>query len=165
MRELSVLIIICLSLSCKQNQGPNKVNLVEDGPKKGQNQDSLSPFLLPRNFTPLQFIKLLKIENPKTSKLNFITIVDDFPENWITNKDIDSLIVYIKSKEKCYCFLNPLSSFIPNDYSELGGYIIEMVNSYKLNEKLSFGLYSCPKLTNSSADELIEWWNSTKDKY
>jgi hypothetical protein len=164
MRELVVLIIICLTISCGQNQKSSKVKFVEGGSKKEQNKDSLYPFILPRNFTPIQFINLLRIKNSKTSNFFFISIVDDFPENWITKKDIDSLIVFIKSKDKCYCFVDPLSSFIPNDYSELGGYIIEMINSYKRKETLSFGLYSCPKLDETNADELIEWWNSVNSR-
>ncbi|CAN5544684.1 hypothetical protein BH10BAC2_BH10BAC2_37860 [soil metagenome] len=90
---------------------------------------------------------------------------DDFPDFWVNANDIDTLITLVESKQKCYCFLNPLSSHIPfGDSADLGGYVIRIIKAYKENRRLSFGLYSCPKTNEKDAEELIKWWASQKQK-
>jgi hypothetical protein len=44
-------------------------------------------------------------------------MVDQFPIGWVKQYDIDTLVTLIKSTKKCYCFLNPLSSFVPLNQS------------------------------------------------
>ena len=109
--------------------------------------------------TPLGFIETMEIKNNQASNINVVTIVDSFPNDWLTKKDIDTLIKLVNSKEKCNCFLNPLSSYIPtNDSGEVGGYAIWLITAYKEKKKVSFGLNACPKVDKTVADRLIKWW-------
>ena len=89
-------------------------------------------------------------------------MTDEFEENWVKRTDIDSLLKLTKSKLKCDCFLNPLSSYIPSDSADLGGYAIALIKSYKDKKRMSFGLYSCPKTSDKEAEELITWWTHQK---
>ena len=73
------------------------------------------------------------------------------------------LQLLVKSKDKCNCFVSPLSSTIPfSDSADLGGYAIEFIKSFKENRKVDFGLYSCPKTNDTVADKLIQWWERKK---
>jgi hypothetical protein len=112
-----------------------------------------------RNHTPLSLIRVLSLRQNIQSRTNFITFnLDTIPDNWVKREYIDSLIPFVKSKERCFCLLNPYSSYIPNDSAELGGYVIKLIRSYKDKEKINFGLYSCPKADEREADELLKWW-------
>jgi hypothetical protein len=92
---------------------------------------------------------------------NFITISNNFPKNWVTKKDVDSLMKLISSKDKCKCVVNPLSSYLPtHDSANLGGYAILLVKSFKEKKKVDIGLHSCPITSNKDVAELKEWWNN-----
>jgi hypothetical protein len=114
-------------------------------------------WLTPESMTPLQFLATIK-QKDSSVPLGVLTMLDSFPEDWAKKKDIDTLIKLVNSREKCYCFLNPLSSHIPNDSADLGGYAIQLIESYKGKKKLSFGLYACPKTNKIQADKLVSWW-------
>ncbi len=93
----------------------------------------------------------------------FVTTSGDFPDKWIKTTDIDSLIKLVKSKEKCACLVNPLSSYIPIDSNaELGGYAIDMISSYREGRNFSFSLWTCPKESDQLADSLILWYSQRK---
>lgn len=118
-----------------------------------------SYLLTPKNMTPLDFIETMKIKSTQINNINVVTMADSFPNNWLTKKDVDTLINLINSKEKCNCFSNPLSSYIPtNDSAEIGGYAIWLIKSYKEKKKISFGLNACPKTDVVEADKLMKWW-------
>ena len=70
-----------------------------------------------------------------------------------------TVFVTLKSEEKCYCFLNPLSSFIPSDSATVGGYVIQLITAYQQEKRVTFGLYSCPKTNEFEADNIIKWWD------
>ena len=129
------------------------------GQSKSASKDSTSLFMTPKNMTPLGFIEALKPKDNLESKLGLVTMIDSFPSNWLTKKDIDTLIKLVNSKEKYNCLKNPFSSYIPiNDSADLGGYAIWLIKAYKENISVSFGLHFCPKSNKEDADELIRWW-------
>lgn len=122
-----------------------------------------SGFLKPKDFTPLEFLQLFKFRSDYP-KFYFVTIEDKFPSEWITEKQVDSLIHYVKSKDRAYCFVNPLSSYIPTDSAQLGGYAIKLISAYKEKITLEFGLYDCPMTDDKKAQQLIEWWTHEKNR-
>jgi len=124
--------------------------------------DSLG-FLTTKDLTPSSFLNIMQYKGNHDSAINVVTMYDDFPDQWVDSSDIDSLLTLIESKQKCYCFLNPLSSYIPfDDSADLGGYAIRIIKAYKENTRVSFGLYSCPKTNEKEVKELNKWWASQK---
>ena len=110
----------------------------------------------PQNFKPLDFLYLVKGEIPN---LNLITISNNFPDNWVRKNDIDSLMKLISSKQKCKCVVNPFSSYLPtNELSDLGGYAIFLIKSFKEQKKVNIGLHLCPKTSQTEVDILKKWW-------
>lgn len=88
---------------------------------------------------------------------------DKFPENWVNYKDIEKLIPLISSEKKCLNFMNVFSSHIPvNDYSNVGGYAILFINSYRTKSKVKMGLYNCPKTNKKAVNEILNWWKKYK---
>ena len=101
----------------------------------------------------------------KKNLINVSTIESDFPKDWIKSQHLDSLIALLESKEKCNCYLNPLSSYVPQDSAEVGGFAIEFIKAFKENKKVDLGLYSCPKVNQKEVTEIKSWWkkyNKTK---
>ena len=122
-------------------------------------QKSTSYWLTPQKMIPLSFMEAMRIKNNQVNKIPIVTMEDNFPNNWVTKKDIDTLIKLVNSREKCNCLLNPLSSYIPTkDIAELGGYAIWLIKAYREKRNVTFGLYACPKVNKVEADELILWW-------
>jgi hypothetical protein len=143
-----ILVLASLFSSCGKKENNNK----------NTNHKKLEyRFPSAKEYTPLGFIKAAK-KTVNDNPLNFINTQNDFPEDWITPEDIDSLISIIDSKEKCNCYKNPLSSYIPNDSAETGGFAIEFIKAFKENKKVDLGLYSCPKVNKEEAEELKKWW-------
>ncbi|RZK01857.1 MAG: hypothetical protein EOO46_19035 [Flavobacterium sp.] len=129
------------------------------GQKKTLSGQSTTHWLTPEKMTPLSFLHTMKIKGNQANHFAVLTMVDSFPKDWLTKKDIDTLVKLVNVKEKCSCFLNPLSSYIPtNDSAELGGYAIRLIKAYKEKRKVSFGLYACPKIEKGEGDALIRWW-------
>jgi hypothetical protein len=146
--KIQLLLLICalLLISCRKTESNN-------------NDDISQKYA--REYSPFSFISELK----KKNSINVSTIENDFSKNWIKKQHLDSLISLIESKEKCNCYVNPLSSYIPNDSAEVGGFAIEFVKAFKENRNVDLGLYSCPKVNLKEAKELKNWWkkyNETK---
>ena len=116
-------------------------------------------FIHPTRLTPSQFLSLVKSTH-FSDTLYFLTVIDDFPNYWVTKSHIDTLMTLINSNEKCGCIVNPLSSFIPNERADVGGYAIKLVNSFRTKQKLSFGLWACPRTNKKEVNVLIEWWKT-----
>ncbi len=112
-----------------------------------------------KDYSPLSFIKEAQKNIPQKS-LNFVLAMNDFPKDWVKTEDLDSLVAIIDSKEKCNCYLNPFSSYIPNDSAEVGGFAIEFIKAFKENKQVDLGLYSCPKINKKEAEEIKSWWKS-----
>ena len=162
------LLIILLFAACGPNKPASTENVVGSSQVTDyldslqQNSDSIH-WLTPGQFTPISFLNAVIKKSSKTSFLNVITMVDEFPVDWVKPSDVDTLVTLIKSTKKCNCFLNPLSSFIPtNENADVGGYAIIFLNSFRQKTKVSLGLYSCPQTNKKSADEIIKWWTKYK---
>ncbi len=129
-----------------------------------QNSDTVQ-WLTPNDFTPISFLKAVINQNDKDTLIYVITMVDEFPVDWVKQSDIDTLVTLIASTKKCNCFLNPLSSYIPtNKNADIGGYAIIFINSFRHKSKINLGLYSCPKTDKNSVEEINKWWTEYKQK-
>ena len=146
---LYILVSAFLSSSCEQKEPEKKSTKTHLGSLKYDFKSS-------KELNPLSFIRELKKEN----QLNVITIQNDFPKDWIKIQHLDSLILIVDSKEKCNCYLNPLSSTVPKDSAEVGGFAIEFIKAFKENKKVDLGLYICPKVDENEAEELKVWWKN-----
>jgi hypothetical protein len=127
---------------------------------------SHNPFPRPEQYDPITFIQAMS-KIGKWDRKKFIpcmTMVDEFPVDWVKREHIDTLITMLDSKDSCGCFLNPLSSYIPNGFAEKGAYAAIFIKSYKDNQAVSFGLYACPKIDEKLNKELIDWWKKTKNE-
>ncbi|GAA5024544.1 hypothetical protein GCM10011506_08240 [Marivirga lumbricoides] len=115
----------------------------------------------PEDYTPLSFIEEVRIRDGEHGDTLFrvLTMIDKFSNDWVKRNDIDTLMNLIQSTEKCACFLNPLSSYIPiDDYAEIGGFARLFIQSYKENQPIDLGLYLCPKVDKLKNEELTQWW-------
>jgi len=115
------------------------------------------PFLRVSDMKPMSFLKAVTTKEASSRQMDFLTIMDDFPKHWIKKTDIFKLGALLKSKEKCKCVVNPLSSYLPvNDSADLGGYAIMLLTAYKENKQISF-LWLCPTANEKKANQLLTW--------
>lgn len=121
-------------------------------------------FPKPENYTPLSFIKFVSqsIDNDSSKSYLGMSMTNEFPEGWVKEEHLEDLFELLDSKEECGCFLNPLSSYIPTGKAEIGGYARIFLKSFKDEEKVDLGLYSCPKVAQNINEELKEWLNKRK---
>ena len=96
-------------------------------------------------------------------KKNFITIEKEFPADWVKSPDVDTLLSLIESTDRCRCVLNPISSYIPEEKANLGGYAILILNSYRNNKPLKFYLWACPTTNMKDVKEILIW-NKSREK-
>ena len=165
---IKYLLFTCafIIVSCGQNrlghiQMTNSDTSDKKVTEKSRTTDT-SYWLSPKTLKPFTFLEIMKKKRTTANDFDVIVMIDSFPDNWVRREDIDSLMTLVGSKEKCNCYLNPLSSYIPQDNAEVGGFAIELVSSFRQNKKVSFGLYSCPKTNEKEAEELIRWWAQQK---
>ena len=119
-------------------------------------QKSDSSWIDLRAIKPLSILQLVKGE---IKNLNFITVINDIPDNWVTKNDLDSLMKLISSKEKCKCAVSVFYSYLPTtESSDLGGYAILLIKSFKEKKKSNIGLHICPKTNDDEVDILNKWW-------
>jgi hypothetical protein len=160
-------LTIFLLVACGQNESKktdDKLSAIKQVDTLQIKSDTIH-WLTPNQFTPITFINAVTKSNKQDTLINVITMVDEFPKDWIKPSDIDTLMTLIRSTKKCNCFLNPLSSFIPTkDHADIGGYAIIFINAYRQKTKVDLGLYSCPKTDKKSVDEITKWWTETKHK-
>jgi hypothetical protein len=162
MKYIAPLLIILLFNSCGQNNKTSIDNSRQDTVRLDtitHSPDS-AVWTTTKNLTVSTFLKVVRLKKDNHRELNIIVMKDDFDSGWVKRSDIDTLIQLVKLKDKCSCFLEPVSSFIPTDSANIGGYAIRLIKSYRDNKKLSLGLYSCPKTNDKEAEELIHWWAS-----
>ena len=142
----------------------NSKEKLASGAKLNESAKVKSPIrvLAPNQFTPFSLIKELTIKGDMRP-INVTTMADAFPEDWVKASDIDSLISLIGSTTKANCFLNPLSSNVSrNESADVGGYAMIFINSFRQKQKVSLGLYNCPKTNKEAVDEILKWWNEFK---
>lgn len=159
--KLTFIIFVFSLFGCNQSKSENvlmtnekSADTTNNQTLTQQNSDSIS-WLTPSQFTPISFLNA--VVNGKFP----ITMIDEFPIDWVKESDIDTLMTLINSTRKCSCFLNPYSSYIPiNDNADIGGYAIIFINSFRQKHKINLGLYSCPKTDKKSVEEITKWWNN-----
>lgn len=157
MKKIVLFIIVVLIISFSGYIIYIKTN--KTGRLEIQKEDAR--ILSPKDLNPKSFITLFKKKYNKDSKLNFITMNGDFPENWVKPEDVQYLISIMNSKEKCCGFMHFYSSFISDDNAEVGGFAIIFLNSYISKTKINLGLNSNPK-TDADSIKKIETWYQTK---
>ncbi|MFD1015478.1 hypothetical protein [Winogradskyella rapida] len=123
------------------------------------------PFAKPENYNPISFLEQVSstLKTEKDTLRIGMTMIGDFPIDWVKEEHIEHLIKLLESKEICGCYLNPLSSYIPtDDFAEKGGYAGIFIKAYKEKRKVELGLYSCPKVDEKLNAELRKWWKERK---
>ncbi len=118
--------------------------------------------LSPKDLDPKSFILLFKERYNKKSALNFVSMLGDFPDNWVQPKDVEYLISVMNSKEKCCGYMNFFSSTLLTENAEVGGFAIIFLNSYISHTKINLGLNSNPKTDNESIKKIEDWYRNTK---
>ena len=148
-----LLVLILISCSCvdKKNETVRYGNT---------HNDWLANYPRPNDFTPLSLIEKLKTDTSKGG----LTMVDEFPPSWVTLQDIEKLIPLISSKQSCKCLVNPYSSNLPKANSDVGGYAILFINSYRNRAKIEIGLYKCITTNEQDVNEILVWWKDFKNK-
>ena len=160
---LIIYAIFTLSFSGNIAQSPEKTDYGNRKEKTGfitksTNSDTIHHWENPKNYTPLSFLERMRKKGGFEDKLSIVTMTNNFPNNWLKASDIDTLIKLVHSKVKCNCFVDPLSSYLPHQNADIGGFVIGLISAYKEKRKVSFGLYSCPETNAKAANELIKWW-------
>lgn len=140
-----------------------KINQVEKDSLKFTSIEDLiqkkySKTLSPKDLDPKSFITLFTEKYNKNSKLNFITLSGEFPENWVKANDIQYLISIMYSKEKCCGYMNIYSSTISDENAEVGGFAIIFLNSYISQTKINLGLNCNPKVDLASIKKIETWY-------
>ncbi len=162
-----ILVFSVISNSCGHSQlnldkinpvDSLRVNNMQDTTLKVDSNNNSSFYLVPEQFTPLIFIKAITSTRHPNFSINLTTILGDFPKNWVRRQHIDSLILLVNSKVKCNCLIRLESSLITRDSSDIGGYAILFINSFRHNKKVSCGLNTCAKTEIESVDEINKWW-------
>ncbi len=122
-------------------------------------------FPKPEDYDPISFINAVS-NNIKKGNSTFrigMTMINEFPIDWVKKEHIEPLFQLLESEEVCGCYLNPLSSFIPSDdFAEKGGYAGIFIQSFLENKKVELGLYSCPKVDKKLNKKLKKWLKENK---
>ena len=133
------------------------------GQTEKDNQLSTSNFINLNDLTVFQFIEMLKMDNVNSKGLNILTIGMQTPKNWVTEKDIDSLITLINSTDPAKCVMQSISSYLPvNDSSTIGGQVMDIIESYKDKKQYPTVLTSCAKTDKNRIEIIMQWWAGQK---
>ncbi|QOG04087.1 hypothetical protein [Flavobacterium sp. MDT1-60] len=142
-----------------------KINNINKNNSKTINTEDLSPNttryykpLSPKDLDPKSFITLFTEKYNKDSKLNFVTLSGEFPENWVKPNDIQYLISIMYSGQKCCGYMNTFSSTISSENGEVGGFAIIFLNSYISQTKINLGLNCNPKTDPASIKKIEAWY-------
>lgn len=119
--------------------------------------------LSPKDLDAKSFIELFKERYNKTP-INSISMMGDFPENWVKSNDVEYLMSIMNSREKCCGYMNVFSSFLSNENAEVGGFAIIFLNSYISKTKINLGLNCSPKTDEESVRKIETWYKNMKDK-
>jgi len=124
--------------------------------------ETFPPIVRLENLSLYEFIDVLKIKNPCPNGVYQIMIIRNAPDNWIKEKDIPYLISLLDSNEITYCITQACSSKLPDDtdYSTLGGQIMNMIDSYRLQRPYPDFLTACTKNDEERKKEIIKWWKN-----
>lgn len=131
--------------------------------KRILDEGSKSDFVNLKDYSVYQFIELLKIDNKTPNQLNILTVGLQTPENWVSAKDIDSLMTFIKSNEPAKCVMQIVSSHLPlGDSSTIGGQVMDIIEAFKDKKSYPTILTSCAKTDQERIKKLTVWWNEQK---
>lgn len=119
--------------------------------------------LNPKNLDPKSFINLLKERYNKTL-INSVSMVGDFPDNWVKPSEVHYLMSIMHSKEKCCGYMNVFSSHISTEDAEVGGFAIVFLNSYISKTKINLGLNNYPKTNKQSIKKIEDWYRNSSPK-
>jgi len=110
-----------------------------------------------------QFIELLKIDSNDTSKVNILTIGMTASENWVSQEDIDTLIILINSTKPAKCVMQIISSYLPiGENSTIGGQVMNIIEAYKDKKLYPNALTSCAKTDEERIKKIKQWWDEQK---
>ena len=88
-----------------------------------------------------------------------ITVINNFPKDWIKKDEVNYLIKLLHSKIDCKNLKNPLSSHMSKQTALLGDYAFWLVDSYINKTKLDIGLNFVPKsYSKIEKENLINSW-------
>lgn len=113
-----------------------------------------------KDLDPKSFITLSIEKYKEDCPLNFVTMIGDFPDDWVKPRDVQYLISIMHSKEKCCGYMNFFSSTISNENAEIGGFAIIFLNSYITQTKINLGLNSNPKTNKEALQKIEKWYNA-----
>ena len=110
--------------------------------------------------SPKKFIEICEKNYNENEKLNFVTFIGDFEENWVKKNDLEYLISKINSKKKCCGYMNIFSSFISSENAEIGGFALIFLKSFKEKSTINLGLNSNPKFEKTESQKIIIWYEN-----
>jgi hypothetical protein len=126
--------------------------------------DAQKKFLKVSDLNPKSFIILFKKKYNKDSPFHFVSIMGDFPNNWVKPNDVQYLMSIMHSKEKCCGYMNVYSSTLLTEDAEVGGFAIIFLNSYISKTKINLGSNSNPKTDKESIEKIKNWYHNTINK-
>ncbi|MGO4770066.1 hypothetical protein ACEN2I_00250 [Flavobacterium sp. W22_SRS_FK3] len=126
-------------------------------------QKEYSKTIHAKDLDPKSFITLLAEKYKEDSPLNFVTMIGDFPNDWVKPKDLQYLISIMYSKEKCCGYMSFFSSTISDENAEIGGFAIIFLNSYISHTKINLGLNSNPKTNEETTKKIEKWYNNNQN--
>lgn len=123
-----------------------------------------TPAILFDSTNALALMAAAKNYNAGTRDGNVLSIVGMPRRNFVTKADVNELIQFVDSKEKCRCMVNVFSSYkIPNtEYATVGGMAMDLIEAYRNGTGYPDMMVKCPKTDNNRALELKQWWARQK---
>jgi hypothetical protein len=115
-----------------------------------------------KDLDPKSFITILTEKYKEDSPFNFVTMIGDFPDDWVKPKDVQYLISIMHSKEKCCAYMSFFSSTISNKNAEIGGFAIIFLNSYISKTRINLGSNCNPKTDIKSIRKIEKWYQKNK---
>jgi hypothetical protein len=154
-KMICITFCFTLFLSCGLNSSKSKkCNDFESGKNKSES------FYRPENLTVRSFIQLMTDNFIDNRKLNFVTFIGEFPQNWVKSEDITYLHSIMSSKKKCCGYMKVYSSYISTEYGEVGGFAILFLNSYINETTINLGLNCNPKSDKKSVEKIEDWYQT-----
>ena len=167
---LLILILSCKEIETETNQKNEyrkkslERNKIDSNLLK-ESEDWLKEYENPKSYNALSLLESLKFKEAEDKTFNILTIVNEFPENWVKFEDIEKLVKLVDSKEKCKCLQNPLSSYIPlGAKATIGGFAVLLIKSFKNKTKIDIGSYYCPETSEKEIVEMKKWWSEYQQK-
>jgi hypothetical protein len=164
---LSLIAIFILSISGYLCYDFKMNNVEKDNPQFTSIEDLMqkeySKTIHAKDLDPKSFITLFTKKYNEDSPLNFVTMIGDFPNDWVKAKDVQYLISIMYSKQKCCGYMNIFSSTISNNNAEVGGFAIIFLNSYITQTKINLGLNSYPKTNKEAIQKIEKWYNNNQN--